>query len=543
MNIKEHNAGSISVLKRASSHLGSLRSEIALIYAQSQHQDQATTKAQQLALSKIQAIEREVKGSLEQYVKKNIESGNTFMNNPFKQRTDNKVAVQSFVVGFIDQGYVDNQRRNMRPEHQETVGLRNLEKFKQNQKNKDILSNVLAKKESKNLKESKGAGTPTAALNPHENKPQYRIKKETFKSKPVPASIRKDPFAEIPVLTLGDLNKGLYTLLNQGYLGKNVDITQALQRNNPLITSKRIEPNTVLFNDSILELNINEKRLFVEPATRSHSKNVSHLSYPSVGMNQSPKDLSQSRADEAPAEVSPMITVPKPTNSVKPTPLPTSRTEEETDNKTERLKNPDFHIKKINQKFVEVVNGTVKKDAEYLRIRSLNLMNWGNIEEVMGKVVEFAAGHRILTFRIFVDRLKKLSLLMRQPTENELIPCIENYHKMRDFLKNLFIKTEQSSREQDLMILVAVKIQKNFRKMMAKRIITKLADIQKKIKMVQFHLRLKYIHKATVARTRERNFERYKEFMEINARFTEQWDTIADQERVEVHINSLSTLD
>lgn len=100
MSIKDNQAGSVAVLKKASNHLRSLKSEIALLYAQTTNQDQASTKAKQLALAKIQAIEREVKGSLEQYVKQNIESGNTFMDNPFKRDQRGKTPVTPFMVSF-----------------------------------------------------------------------------------------------------------------------------------------------------------------------------------------------------------------------------------------------------------------------------------------------------------------------------------------------------------------------------------------------------------------------------------------------------------
>lgn len=70
MNIKEDNGTSVAVLKRASQQLKSLKSEIALVYAQSTSSEQAAAKAKQLALAKIQTIESEIKGGLEQFVKK-----------------------------------------------------------------------------------------------------------------------------------------------------------------------------------------------------------------------------------------------------------------------------------------------------------------------------------------------------------------------------------------------------------------------------------------------------------------------------------------
>lgn len=421
----------------------------------------------------------------------------------------------------------------------DSASIRNLEKFKSNQRNRELITKVV-EKEKQVQKAKRQAGHKATSVGPGDQK-QYRIRKELYRSKPVPAAIRKDPFAEIPILTLDDLNKGLYTLTNQGYLGKNVDITQALQRNNPLIVSKRIEPNTVLFNDSILELNINEKKLFVDPITRSQSRNASHLTYPSAAMKTSEKDdLSRSRTGDAPQKGSTLITAPRPAYASY---VPQSHRSDQAEPRAGNQDSPaapDQHVRKLNQKYVEVVNGTVKKDATYLRLRSLHLMSWGDVEETLGKVVEFAAGQRILTFRLYLDKIQELGKLMREPTENEMARCIENYAKMRAFLKSMLVKSENSSREQDLMFRVAVKIQKNFRKLVARKLITKLADIQKKIKMIQFHLRLKFIHRETVARTRERNYESYQKFIQINTRFVEQWEAIAGQPRVEVHMNSLS---
>lgn len=69
MNIRQDESASIAVMKKASSQLKDLKSEIALAYAQATSNNQAAVKAKKLALSKIEAIEKEVRGGLDKYVK------------------------------------------------------------------------------------------------------------------------------------------------------------------------------------------------------------------------------------------------------------------------------------------------------------------------------------------------------------------------------------------------------------------------------------------------------------------------------------------
>jgi hypothetical protein len=312
------------------------------------------------------------------------------------------------------------------------------------------------------------------------------------------------------------------------------------------MVSKKMEPNTVLFNDSILELNINEKRLFHETVSPDQSRIRSQISYHSAMHKASQREeLSNSKMEVKPRGHSPsttqgpMITVPK---MVAGSTIPKSqRTGDDRisgQDKTERIDTSEQFVRKFNQKYVEVVNSTVKRDAEFLKLRSLNLMAWGDVEETINKIVELASDQRILTFRIYFDKLQPLSKLMREPSEAELIACIENFAKKQDFLKKMFNHSNQSGAE--AMWRVAIKIQKNFKKMIARRMMAKLTDIQKKIKMIQFQMRLKYIHRETVAKTRERNLEKYQRFIDINSKFMQDWDQIAGRHRVEIHINSLS---
>ena len=76
---------------------------------------------------------------------------------------------------------------------------------------------------------------------------------------------------------------------------------------------------------------------------------------------------------------------------------------------------------------------------------------------------------------------------------------------------------------------------------MAKRLADKLSDIKKKISMIQFQIKLKHVYRDTVKKTAVRNAEKYKEYLKIQAKFTDEWEQICSKPRVEVHLNSLSS--
>ena len=53
----------------------------------------------------------------------------------------------------------------------------------------------------------------------------------------VPRSIRNDPFADPPPITDKDLNRGIYNLMLNGIIPRDVDISAAFKRGGDLISS------------------------------------------------------------------------------------------------------------------------------------------------------------------------------------------------------------------------------------------------------------------------------------------------------------------
>jgi hypothetical protein len=66
------------------------------------------------------------------------------------------------------------------------------------------------------------------------------VKPKRVERKPdiLPKHIRNDPFCEPLPVSINDINKGLFNLLNKGVIGKDVDISTAFERGHPPIRSR-----------------------------------------------------------------------------------------------------------------------------------------------------------------------------------------------------------------------------------------------------------------------------------------------------------------
>lgn len=63
------------------------------------------------------------------------------------------------------------------------------------------------------------------------------IKKKVAKAKFIPRDIRKgNPFADLPVIKDEDLNEGIYNLVHQGFIPKEVDVEPILAREGGILS-------------------------------------------------------------------------------------------------------------------------------------------------------------------------------------------------------------------------------------------------------------------------------------------------------------------
>lgn len=68
------------------------------------------------------------------------------------------------------------------------------------------------------------------------------IKKKVSRAKFIPKDIRKgNPFADLPVIKDDDLRDGIYNLVNQGFIPKEVDVEPILSRENGILNIQRAQ--------------------------------------------------------------------------------------------------------------------------------------------------------------------------------------------------------------------------------------------------------------------------------------------------------------
>ena len=109
----------------------------------------------------------------------------------------------------------------------------------QSKKNKNLVTSLVENERSKNKGKMSLDPIPTQFKKQDFSK-EYRItrkeKKGTItKAKRIPSQVRKNPFSDLPILKEKDLKEGVLTLVNQGYIPKDVDVMPVLNRNNPIL--------------------------------------------------------------------------------------------------------------------------------------------------------------------------------------------------------------------------------------------------------------------------------------------------------------------
>ena len=350
-------------------------------------------------------------------------------------------------------------------------------------------------------------------------------------SKPVPHEIRHNPFARIPPLTIKDLNQGLYTLVNQGYLPKYVDITPALQRDDPIIQTRHVDARSIIISDALFDLNLDESAL---RRRVSHSNTVTAANANRASPSQSIQIKSNDQVEQAALITQPIE------DSKKGSQFSKFKQKKEEVREKDKLRGAIKKYLGQDKQKIQIVNGLVKMNSVYQELRGKNLMVWGDIEDVIDQIISFAGSYKISNFKIYIDKTKELSILMRQPTNHELSDSIESFQKLQNFIKDCGGKIHSIDQTANL-YKYAIKIQRTYRKKMAKRLADKLSVIKKNISMIQFQIRLKHVYRDTVKQTAVRNAEKYKDYLKIQAKFADEWEQICSKPRVEVHLNSLSS--
>jgi septation ring formation regulator EzrA len=70
------------------------------------------------------------------------------------------------------------------------------------------------------------------------NKKYSKPKPVERKTEIIPKHIRDNPFSDPLPVSVNDINKGLFNLLNKGYIAKDVDVSTAFERGQPPIRTR-----------------------------------------------------------------------------------------------------------------------------------------------------------------------------------------------------------------------------------------------------------------------------------------------------------------
>ena len=513
------------VLSHAAEKVRKLRADMAQSFLQSRDAEDALEKGRLLARNRLEEIEQAVKLGMAEQIKKQMEATATLMPIPFGKAQPDYSSMSAY-------------------SHRAPKGV---SKMKPSQSSQQLVR-FQAKRKTEQLMES-------IVKNTHDGEQQrvdrpFPFEKGSFKPSQVtkirregiPTEIRKNPFAVLPILTKKDLDRGIYTLAIQGYLPKYIDITPALHRNDPLLNCKQVAPTQVHFMDSMLDLNMlqiieadqelrhkksvvdSKKGESVKPvelvSPQAHSPDVSGDNGTVSSVNQTANTQNKSRSVFQARKDNVLLTQP---------PLASQSTVEDT---------KGTYVRRT--RIIEVVSGLLLKDEGYMRLRSANLASWGDIQEVIEKVIMAAGNKRIKTFKIDLDVAKAISSLMRTQTNSELLSCVVDFDKTAEFVKNCGIRLRSTQDEEDSFRKVAIKIQKIYRCRLARRLTEMLLSIKKKLLKIQFMLKLKYLHRETVKRSRTIFQDRYSKYLLLQSQFNKKWAEICEGPRVEVHISSLS---
>lgn len=545
-----------SMKAKTSFQIKQLKSDIAFSFIDNMNvnlpHDQVVSKMQKVALKKVEMIEKEVRACIDGHLHKTIHASNTMIKNPFFNQTGSKnfnsrssrdgnslPTTQNRVFSYGNMGVLQPFRET-KSKVAKDISNNNIKKYADKKKKELFIQNILEKEvrdrmvryhEPERLEKS----STNSVIHRSQSTAEYPSYKISHTS-PVPLEIRKNPFAVVPVLTLNDLNKGIYTLVNQGYLPtSHIDLTPALDRNDPLIKTKPLPARELLESESKNKQMAAKNHRIVYNVGQSSDDAGSHNSPEmkrSVLMTQqqqggvkSSKQTSQGRDQKSRDQDGKQVHEALKSMKVQP-----------------KIPTIEEMLKRKNQKFITVVNGKLVKNESYHKIKSLNLFDWGDIEELSEKVLAFAISKKILNFRIYLSRLKDLSILMRDPVQAEFISCIENYDTCLQFSISNGFKSDHTVDVQEKLMRVAMKIQTNFRKLIARRIRNQLADIRKRILMIQFKYKLKRIYQETIRMADKIRAKKYKEYLKRYTEFVNNWETVATSQRVEIHLNTLGTL-
>ena len=200
--------------------------------------------------------------------------------------------------------------------------------------------------------------------------------------------------------------------------------------------------------------------------------------------------------------------------------------------------NPEDIIKdQLDRECIQVEGGKVlERDPAFLKFKGKQFYKWGDVKEVLDKLVEVLGKLGITNVKLLTSKVVALSDFMREPTRQELVQCVENYEMVLEYSKKRpkdHLKMIQIQNE------AALVVQKFYRKFLAVRYLKKLMVTKTKLGKIQRVIKIWCRYRKTKGLIHQIKENMCQEYLEASDRFSEEWDSIVKQPRVEVHLNSL----
>ena len=370
---------------------------------------------------------------------------------------------------------------------------------------------------------------------------------KTAKPKKIlPKEVRENPFCNLPVLMDDDQNLGLINLVNQGLIPKDVDVSPALDRDDPVLKTRKINNYNVknfeanmhvnALLDQALQLSNNRNQILTyrsrmnsdfseddQPKIAKMSENTSFYSKHNKSRitKKSEKGIVPAKSAYGLKNYENMVDGYKKEQTIIPEDLTAYNTKQVIDN--------------INKTNLKVFDGKIQEnEPDFLQFKTKNFYMWGDIKITLISLEKLLQKHSILTTKLDKDNILKIAKRMNMPTEKQLFECLENKDMVLELIPN---RAEiLSERIEKYLIL---KIQAFWKAHLARKYYKKVKQFKRTFIFIQNEMRICHNYKVL----KRKIFKIYKmyqiQFNYNQSALKDRWPDIKNSSRLEIHINSL----
>lgn len=389
------------------------------------------------------------------------------------------------------------------------------------------------------------------------NKGKVCHSKTTKPKKILPREVRENPFCNLPVLMDEDQNLGLINLVNQGLIPKDVDVSPALDRDDPVLRTKKIHS----YNLRNMEANLQENMLLDQAIQIINAKgyNLHNDSHVNTELSIEEQQRTKKRLEEASiyshinktglAMNSGTYDKAKPMRSTNKldskSPYNLKNYQHMVDDQKQNPDNSQFItqskintkelIQSMNKTHLKVEGGKIQENEKYyIEFKTKNFHIWGDIKIILMEIEKLLQKHAILSTKLDKEKIIHIASRMKIPSEKELFDCLENKDMVLELIPN---RTEKLGDRIEKHLIT--RLQGFMRLWLGKKYYKKVKQFKSNFIFIQNWMRICFNYKIL----KRKIFMIYKSYqMEFDQRqeeFKREWSMIKDQKRLEIHINSL----